>query len=68
MESARTTHQIDQQTNRFLRNPSAPGAIGAIGAILVRSPFTNESVGHNQKSIPKTINVKETNQEAILKR
>ena len=65
MESARATHQIDQQTNRFLRNPSAPGAIGAI---LVRSPFTNESVGHNQKSIPKTINVKETNQEAILKR
>ena len=65
MESARTTHQIDQQMNRFLRNPSAPGAIGAI---RVRSPFTNESVGYNQKSIPKTINVKETNQEAILKR
>ena len=67
MESARTTHQIDQQTNRFLRNinPSAPGAIGAI---LVRSPFTNESVRHNQKSISKTIHVKETNQEAISKR
>ena len=65
MESARTTHQIDQQTNRFRRNPFAPRAIGAI---LVRSPFTNESVGHNHKSIPKTINVKENNQEAILKR
>ena len=65
MESARTTHQIDQQTNRLRRNPFAPGAIGAS---LVRSLFTNESVGHNHKSIPKTINVKETNQEAILKR
>ena len=65
MESARTTHQFEQQTNRSLPNPSAPRAIGAI---LMRSPFTNESVGDNQKLIPKTINVQENNQEAILKR